>query len=148
MPLLPNQHDIELYNLVHELLNQEKSSEGASERRRRSRRPFAAKHRIAPFRGGEMPGRDQFFTVRCRDLNEGGFAFLLPQRPDFRELVVAFGSGADQIQMLAAVAHCREVLVWASGRVERVPRDWSPAAPAAERMFQVGCRFVRRLEQP
>ena len=149
---MPNQHDIELYNLVHELLARaSKAGRGQSEQRRRVRKPFPAVHRIAPVRGGVLPRPSEFRPVRCRDLNEGGFSFLLPVRPDFRELVASLGRAPNEIQLLTAVAHCREVLVWPSGRIAPVvdgechgrAHPKRPGGPT--RMFQVGCRFVRRL---
>jgi hypothetical protein len=152
MPDAPNQYDIDLYNLVHEMLVQVPvGGRGQPERRRRSRKPFTVVQSIAPVRGQVLPPPDQFHPVRCQDLNEGGFSFLLPRRPDFRDLVVRLGNEPDQIPMLASVAHCREVFVWPSGMIAPVADDpcrggMQPRrSQRPTRMFQVGCRFVRRL---
>ena len=152
MPDAANQYDIDLYNLVHELFVQApKADQGRAERRHRSRKPFTVVQSVAPVRGGVLPPPNQFRPVRCHDLNQGGFSFLVSSRPDYRELVVRLGHAPHQIPMLACVAHCREVLVWPSGRIAPVADD-SCHAPAQSkrpnrptRMFQVGCRFVRRL---
>ena len=151
MPSASNQHDIALYNLVHELLVKVPEADQRPERRRRSRKPFTVVQSVAPVRGGIFPASNQFRPVRCQDLNEGGFSFLLSGRPDFRELVVRLGHAPEQIPMLAAVAHCREVLVWPSGKIAPAADEPSHARAQSKRpqrptrMFQVGCRFVRRL---
>lgn len=135
MPHVANQYDIDFYNLVHTLKLEASSAEkSTAERRRRNRKPYPAAQRISPIHGSEDGVRSPspFFSVPCCDLNEGGFSFLLPYPPDFRELVVALGQAPEEIIMLAAVAHWRQV----------VPRR---AEHGNRPMFQVGCRFVRRL---
>jgi hypothetical protein len=134
MPHVANQYDIDFYNLVHTLRIEASSAEQASpERRRRNRKPYAAAQRISPIRGSENGVRSPspFFLVHCCDLNEGGFSFLLPYPPDFRELVVALGQAPEEIIMLAAVAHWHEAK--------------SNGTDGNRPLYQVGCRFVRRL---
>lgn len=132
MPNVANQYDIDFYNLVHAL--RAEASSGKSERRRKNRRPFSREQRISPIRAdGGRRTPSEFFSVVCCDLNQGGFSFLLPNPPDFRELIVALGEPPQEIIMLASVAHWREV----------EQRQGKKRVPPA---FHVGCRFVRRLE--
>jgi len=133
MPQAPSQYDIEFYNLVHTLRAAANSPTGKGERRRRNRKPFSVTQWISPLRGDCDPGKPRsFFSVPCCDLNEGGFSFLLPSPPDFREVVVALGQPPEEILMIAAVAHWRQV-------------DERPGKRRTQPMFQVGCRFLRRL---
>jgi hypothetical protein len=131
MPHVANQYDIDFYNLVHAL--RVESSSNKSERRKRARKPYSCAQRISPIRvEGERRIHSPFFMVPCCDLNQGGFSFLLPHPPDFRELVVALGEPPQEIVMLAAVAHWHQV-------EQRQGKKRTPRA------FHVGCRFMRRL---
>jgi hypothetical protein len=141
--------DPELYKLAYEFLCAKKTGE----RRKRAREPFPAIQRIAPYSGSGVPDEKEFFEVRCRDISNGGVSFLTPGRPDFDSLVIGFTTAPDTITYIAAeVAHCTDVLVYPSGRVQPASdrtansgcTDFDDEAP--EFMVQVGCRFTQRLE--
>jgi hypothetical protein len=146
-----NAMDIGFYRLVHQLMG-DSLRQRKLERRGRRRYRFWASQWIAPWDGGELPAEDAFFEVQCYDLTRGGFSFLLPELPQFPSLVVAFGKSPRWIFIGSEVAHCSEVLLHASGLIEKI-EDCSPTRTAqplggqsAKRMTLVGCRFVRRLE--
>jgi len=126
-----NPYDIEFYNLVHALQTAPRTQEVLGERRRRNRQRFGLIQRISPIRGeSDESSATEYISVPCCDLNAGGFSFLLPHPPDFRQLVVALGRPPGEILVLAAVAHWR-------------PEEASPGKRRP--MYHVGCRFVRRL---
>ena len=83
--------------------------------------------RIAPAEGDQMPGWDEFIEVQCADLSGGGIALLLPERPNFRELIVALGRPPSLVHFAAHVVYIRE------------------APDGGRNKFQVGCRFLRRV---
>jgi len=141
--------DPQLYKLAAEFLFEKKSGE----RRSRERKPFPTVQRIAPYDGSAMPDEKKFFQVQCRDLSNGGVSFLMAARPTFNALVIGFNTGPDTITYVAAeVAHCTDVLVYPSGRVQAASdqianiacTDFDEEAP--EFMVLVGCRFTERLQ--
>jgi len=150
MPMnnLPKQNDADFYTLVHQLVAETEG--GQQDRRRRRRHPFVCDQWIAPQRDGRLPEAGEFFEVHCRDLNASGISFLLPEPPEFREFVVALSAPPATVYLEALVSHWVEVLLWPSGRIERLPRGQSPQDGArttegAMTMYQVGARFTRRL---
>lgn len=145
-------NDASFYNVMHDMVSQEKEL-AAKERRQRTRRPFASVQRIAPRLTSEFPRGDTFFPVRCHDLNEDGFSFLLPRRPSYNALVVALGRGPQEIYLAAEVRHCSDILLHPDGRVERISAEKRPSEADSDRtgavlMVQVGCRFLERLIRP
>jgi hypothetical protein len=157
--LTPSQADAEFYRLVHTLLQARGSREG-TERRAHERTPVWAKQRIAPIWGDKLPTRDQFQEVVCLDISVSGFAFLNQKPPDFRFVVADFGIPPHGVYVLAEVVHYRPVLLWDCGAIEPLSENVSRAGLEKqssdwdqgnnflrpEPMFQVGCRFIRRIE--
>jgi len=147
------QSDAQFYNLIYQLTGTPRNDKNA-ERRRARRHPFFCKQRIAPWPESGTLSQANFFEVRCHDLNQAGFSFLLPVRPQFTSLVAALTSAAEEIYIIAKITRCAEVLVYPSGRVEPAegrPSHVSyrePGGGAAERMFQLGCRFTGRIARP
>lgn len=105
----------------------EESAE-ARERRRKLRVPFPRMQEIAPIIDGKLPDQSRFLEVRCHDISAGGFSFFLPNKPDFKELVVALGEGKQRKFFTARVLHVRAAEL--DGR----------------RMKLVGCEYAGRLE--
>ena len=87
--------DASFYALVHELIEAEKdfACECASPANQRAadRRHFDCQQLLAPFDGVRLPSQSEFRPVSCQDLSPGGFSFVLPDRVEFEELVVALG---------------------------------------------------------
>ena len=98
------------------------------DRRNQPRRPFRTNQFIAPCASGELPTREMFRQVPCHDISSGGFSFLLPEPPEFRNIVVALGAPPKVTYLAALVVHTR---VHNSGPVP---------------MYLVGCRFIGRVE--
>lgn len=139
-----------LYSLIDHLLRYCASDE-PPERRGQKRSAFPVVQRIAPYEESGFPPERAFFGVQCHDLTRRGFSFLLPSWPEFDYLVAEFGRRPDAIYVVAQVVHAEQVLVYSSGRVQRLGTGTSlpPHGPKTGRlMFLVGCRFVRRLERP
>lgn len=120
--------DVELFQLVHELL-QESRGYQLGERRDRPRASYDCVQLIAPYDGLTMPSQAQFRRAHCRDLASGGFSFFAEQPPDADRLIVALGS----VPFTFFVA---EVV-----RVKRSDVDHTGS-------YLVGCRFVERLTTP
>jgi hypothetical protein len=147
---LEDQRTANFYSLVHQLVETAPRKQ-APQRRRQKRHAFSALCQIAPLQGSEMPGEDEFMAVRCRDLNQNGFSFLLPKQPTFTSLLAALGEPPAQIFMAADISQCHEVWIWPWGDIEPVPPSMTDGPPPQrrgvepERAFHVGCQFVRRL---
>jgi hypothetical protein len=147
------QSDAQFYNLIHQLKGTPPDS-GNHERRNSRRYPFLCQQRIAPWRDTGKLAQADFIDVRCHDLNQAGFSFLLPVRPQFTSIVAALASATEEIYLIAKITHCAEVLVYPSGRVE--PLAGRPAhvhyrdadGGISVRMFQLGCRFTGRIDRP
>jgi hypothetical protein len=145
------QSDAQFYNLIYQLTGTPRDDKNA-ERRRSRRHAFLCKQRIAPWppTSGKISPPD-FVEVRCQNLNQAGFSFLLPERPSFVNLVAALSSTTEEIYILGEITNCSEVLVYPSGRIESAEgrpshvRYREPGGGVAERMFQLGCRFTSRI---
>jgi hypothetical protein len=147
------QSDAQFFNLIYQLTGAPR--EGQKTERRRSRRhPFLCNQRIARWLESGKLSQADFIEVRCHDLNQAGFSFLLPVHPQFTKLVAALSSASEEIYLLAQITHSAEVLVYPSGRVEPVSGRPSHGRyrelddNIAERMFQLGCRFTGRIARP
>lgn len=146
----PGLIDANFFEMIHQLVV---ASDGAPPRDRRElpREPFPSIQHIAVAAGDVVPIDSAFLPVRCHDLTRRGFSFLFPVRPEFRRVVIAFGTGARRIFVSAEVTHCAEVVVDASGGI--IPTSAEPFGPtgappdlaASTRMVLVGCRFLKRL---
>jgi len=126
----------ELYNEVVRLKNElsrQKGDEPAAtpekERRGCARVPYEQVVHIAPVMDGQLPQRDAFTPVRCKDLSQAGFSFFQPERPGFSQLVVVFGKNTKQCFIHARIAHVTQVKL------------------NGNRLFVVGCEFKRRVDQ-
>lgn len=148
-----SQIDASFYRLIHELVRAPDAG-GEDERRGHPRRRFLVDHRVAPVRGEEFPDESAFIPVRCNDLTRSGFSFFFPSRPEFTNLVVAFGAPPETIYVGAEVIYCDDVLIHPLGVVERLggdragPSRRSPEGAAAVPAVLVGCQFTERLEKP
>lgn len=97
------------------------------DRRAHDRRPFQCIQLVAPCVEGRMPALDQFREVRCFDICPAGFSFLLPTRPNFDELVAAFGTANSRIYLRSKVKHI------------------SPMQYEGRNVLQIGCEYVGRV---
>lgn len=145
--------DASFFRAVHEILAAPCEG-GAEDRRTSPRDPYTCWQEIAPWDGQRFPRASEFLRVQCHDLTRRGFSFLMPDAPEFRQLVVRFRSGAQDICAGAEVVRTSPVWFSASGAGEP-DADWTPERdelrPQSERarpMVLVGCRFTARLEMP
>ncbi|MFZ5830410.1 MAG: PAS domain-containing protein [Planctomycetota bacterium] len=97
------------------------------ELRRSPRRSFHYRQRIAAVYRGMLPRLKDFFEVDCEDISAGGIAFSMPQKPDFRDLVVALGQEPNLSHFSATV-------------VRVVERETAGTAS-----YLVACRFMGRI---
>jgi hypothetical protein len=114
---LDTQYQTEIAQAIREM-------ESPADRRASKRERFSLVQSIAPYFSGEVPAASAFHPVRCHDLSTAGIAFLLPQRPTFEQVVVALGTRANTIYVMARVLRC---------------------TPSPEG-FLVGCSFVKKVE--
>jgi PAS domain S-box-containing protein len=96
------------------------------ERRKRPRRAFNFLQRIAPMAGDKLPDRRQFHTVHCQDISSAGFSFLTSDPPTHNSYVVALGTPAVTIYLIAKIVHVTAVI-----------RDDTTK-------YLVGCQYVGR----
>jgi len=147
-----NAVDASFYNLIHQIVS---SGRGGKFRNRRSeeRQPYTSTQRIALRRGSGVPDESDFIPVECHDLTRNGFAFFLPNKPDFDSLVAAFGAPPDVIYVSARVARCSDVLLDSTGRVEYADGRFEETSAqdlrgrTATPMVMVGCEFIERLNR-
>ena len=87
--------DASFFTLVHELIEAEKSfareHSTPADQRAADRRQFDCQQLLAPFDGIRLPSQSEFRQVICQDISPGGFSFVLEDRAEFDELVVALG---------------------------------------------------------
>jgi len=99
----------------------------------RALRPRAQRHRypriqwIAPYYGANLPGRDCFREVRCKDVSASGISFYWPSLPDFEHLLVRLGDEQNEICLVARVA-----------RSQLLAKDGGKG-------YLVGCKFLGRV---
>lgn len=136
--------DATFFKLIHQL-REAKGDDGGVEQRHAERLPFRSMQRIAPLLAPGVPAESAFFDVRCVDLNRRGFAFLLPEPPEFSRLVVSLGQPPQELLISARVAHTERVTVDAAGRVQRPSEVANGAVLAGESAILVGCQFLQRL---
>ena len=149
MPSIESQVDASFYRLIHELAVSA-AEETRQEQSAHPRESFDTIQRIAPGHAHRVPPPSAFREVRCHDLTQSGFSFLLPERPTFDSLVAAFGRPPREIFVAAEVLRCRDVLLYPTGRIEHVvepgePRSGTRQGETGVCMVLVSCRFTRRL---
>jgi hypothetical protein len=98
------------------------------DRRTSKRMPYGCSGTVAAFLPPDIPPKEAFWMIRCRDLSRRGIAFYSPIKPSSPSLVVRLGSldGADCL-LACRVSHCADVGTQASPQ------------------FLVGCEFLERL---
>ena len=80
------------------------------ERRKHPRRAFNFLQRIAPMVGEKLPDRRRFHTIHCRDISSAGFSFLAADPPAHKSYVVALGTSAVTIYLIANIIHITAVI--------------------------------------
>lgn len=93
--------------------------------RRSTRLPFRSQQRIASYRG-DIPPYAEFQTITCQDLSTGGFSFVTANPPEQDTLICQFRGEAQYVYLIAQVQHVKRL--------------------ADGMLYQIGCRFLRKLE--
>jgi hypothetical protein len=97
--------------------------------RRQSRRmSYPCSAMVANYQSPDVPPKEAFWTVRCRDLSRGGVSFYSPIKPHASSLLISLGSA----QTLSCLLACRVVYCAYVGD-QGQPR------------YLVGCEFMERL---
>ena len=104
--------------------------EPAEKRQQRATPRFAVQdlQRIAPIQDGQLPATADFCEVRCSDVSASGFSFIVPDRPEYDELVAEFAMSSETAYLRARI------------------RNRTPIGPIPEPGFRVGCEFTERLD--
>jgi hypothetical protein len=128
---MPNQtdDDVNIYALVHHVLDASREYDETVERRTGRRRRYSCLQWVAPYRNGRLPEASEFTRVQCIDLSSGGFAFLAEEGGDYEFLVVALGNPPSLFLSAESVRRCV------------VPFE-------GKNRVQLGCRFVAKLDVP
>jgi len=104
----------------------EKGPEG--ERRIGKRHDYAFTQWIAPCSDPHVSVKGlRFFAVQCRDLSTNGVSFHVTSRPTFGYVVVRLGRAHDPVHVLAEIVRCDPI-------------------GEEDNDFQVGCRFLRKID--
>ena len=98
------------------------------DRRRSKRMPYACTGMAAAYLAPDVPPKEAFWMVRCRDLSRGGVSFYSPIKPSTSSLVLSLGS-LDSVSCLLA---CRVVYCAYVGN-------------QGQPQYLVGCEFLERL---
>ena len=139
MPTATYEIDNEFFQLAQEVLGAQRKRENR-EGRVHPRQPFPSVQRIAPCSGEEIPGPEYFVPVRCHDLSPAGFSFFLPAPPDFKTLIVAFGTPPQVVHAAAEVLHSTPTPLAMTKGLWGVPKT-----PEGEPLVLVGCRLTHRF---
>ena len=97
------------------------------ERRARARRAYPYMQLVAPIYGNRPPASNAFKEMKCHDISSRGFSFIMPSKPDFDKLVVAFGTPPTVVYLTAEIRH-------ATLKPGTNPRQ-----------YIVGCRYTGRV---
>ena len=101
----------------------------AEDDRRQSRRmSYPCSAMVANYQAPDVPAKEAFWTVRCRDLSRGGVSFYSPIKPLASSLLISLGSA----HTLSCLLACRVVYCAYVGDHGQ-PR------------YLVGCEFMERL---
>jgi diguanylate cyclase len=95
--------------------------------RRSERHQVESVQMIAPLTGHDIPDESSFYAARCLDVSTGGFAFVWPERPTMKRLVIRLGTAQAFRYMAAEVANIADL-----------------GSEVAMR-YRVGCRFTGRF---
>jgi diguanylate cyclase (GGDEF)-like protein len=95
--------------------------------RRSERHVVESVQMIAPLEGHEVPDESCFYAARCLDVSTGGFAFVWPERPAMKRLVIRLGTAQDFRYMAAEVANISDL------------------GSEATMRYRVGCKFTGRF---
>lgn len=87
---------------------------------------FNSVQRVAPY-NGVLPSSSKFVEVECEDLSSTGFAFLIPHKPSYQQVAVAFGSPSDPFYRIASIRNITDV------------------GTPTNHMYRVGCVFTDRI---
>ena len=122
--------------------------EPGQERRVRPRYPFTILRWIAPYDGPDFPDKSKFFPVRCHDLSQRGFSFMISKKPEFSAFVTSFGKPPNQIRVTGKIAWCKKVKLLGSGRIEMIDNaeDDGNTNARHDQTFLVGCQFTGRVQ--
>ena len=83
---------------------------------------------IAPLdEGHEIPDESCFYAVRCLDVSTGGFAFVWPEQPDLKRVIIRLGTAPDFRYMTAEVANVTDM------------------GSETTMRYRVGCKFTGRF---
>ena len=99
------------------------------ERRAKPRRAYPYIQMVGPVYNNQLPTKDEFQPMRCKDIAAGGFSFLCARKPTYEKCVVAFGVAPSLTYLMARVVHSREV-----------------SLDTGDTMFVVGCQYTGRVE--
>ena len=137
---------MEAYEVAHRVLTS--SPVPGQERRDEPRHPFRSLQQIAPYDGSGFPDGSKFFPVRCHDLSQSAFSFVVSEIPDFPTLVVSLGEPPNQMHMVAEIVRCDKVRLLGGGHIEMVDdaEGDGDANDQGGQTFLVGCRFTGRLK--
>ncbi|HEV3339328.1 MAG TPA: PilZ domain-containing protein [Pirellulales bacterium] len=116
---------------ISALATQTKSADvSASEddRRQSKRMSYPCAAMVANYQSPDVPSKEAFWTVRCRDLSRGGVSFYSPIKPLASSLLISLGSA----HTLSCLLACRVVYCAYVGDHGQ-PR------------YLVGCEFMERL---
>jgi PAS domain S-box-containing protein len=119
-----------LADKLHPKLDPASAKSDSHEGRKHDRRPYQCIQMVAPCIDGKLPELDQFREVRCYDISPGGFSFLLATRPNFDELVAAFGAESSRLYLRARIKHI------------------SPIQFEGHKVLLIGCEYLGRIRMP
>ena len=117
--------DLGLFETISSLIQEQREATRPN-RRDGERHPFPCAQLLAGFDGVHLPGTEQLRVVQCHDLSPRGFSYYANDPPETNQVIVGLGNIPFQF-FVAEVMHAQPT--------------YSSNGP----MYQVGCRFLRRL---
>lgn len=97
---------------------------------------------------GKIPSSTNLFPVRCKDLSRTGIAFWFPTKPNFKRFVVRLGSQDNPIYFEGEIVHASLVKKPPKKKTVRDCDGVEHRITLGPRLFQVGCRFLERIQNP
>ena len=137
---------MDAYEIAHRILTS--SPVPGQERREAPRHPFVTRQWIAPYDGSSFPEESAFFQVRCHDLSQTGFSFVVPEKPGFSFLVISLGEPPNQMHMAARIVRCCRITLLGGGHIEIIDDETGGGDldQETDQTFLVGCEFKGRLD--